>query len=156
MKEIRKDLKAFSLTQLNKIRELISQRNYGFDGPDKWLFDELECVLHCNQKSFEWERMEGDMILGEVWRQRIGEYYHKHSVHRFEYMYVKDCLKVIDEHGPHREPVHRGSQYKKVREFYIFPDGTVKLCRKDETHYLFNPYGEPIYVISVKIGSKSH
>ena len=93
-----------------------------------------------------------DVVLGEVWSQPIGEFYYKNTVHRFAYLYVESQGLAIADHG-HEEPVHGGEQVRKIKEWYVFPDGRMELCRKDCKHRLVNNYGKPIYVLSVKIGS---
>lgn len=74
------------------------------------------------------------------------------KMHIFAYLYAEYDSKqeiVIEAHG-HKEPFHRGKQVIKIKEWYIFPDGEIKFCNKDELHELVNNYGKPIYVISVK------
>ena len=41
-------------------------------------------------------------------------------------------------------------QIRKIKEWYVFPDGTIELCRKDEKHSLVNNFGKPIFVLSIK------
>lgn len=154
MTQVRKDLKPFDMARLNEFRKLMSDK-YGGEGPNKSFWDELECILKCNPKSYEWERMvNNEMVLGEVWSQPIGEFYYKNTVHRFSYLYVESQGLAISEHG-HEEPFHDGKQIIKVWEWYIFPDGKMELCKKDCTHKLVNDYGKPIYVISLKICSNA-
>lgn len=155
MRQTRKDLKPFDVARLNEFRKLMSDMYWG-EGPNKSFWDELECILRCNPKSYEWERMINDeVVLGEVWSQPIGEFYYPNTVHRFTYLYVGSQGLAIAEHGPHEEPFHDGKQIIKVKEWYIFPDGTMKLCPKDGTHQLINDYDTPIYVISLKISSNA-
>ena len=154
MKQTRKDLKPFDMARLNEFRKLMSDKYWG-QGPNKSFWDELENILHVTPTSDEWERMDNDeVVLGEVWSQPIGEFYYQHTVHRFAYLYVESQGLVIDEHG-HEEPFHARKQIKKVREWYIFPDGTMELCKKGCTHKLVNNYGTPIYVLSLKISSNA-
>ncbi len=154
MKQERKDLKPFGLGRLKEIRKIMKERYCG-NGPNASFWDELESILYHKPKSYEWERMENDeIVLGEVWSQPIGEFHYKHTVHQFTYLYVESQGLVIADHG-HEEPFHGGKQIKKIREWYIFPDGRIELCRKDETHKLVNNYGKPIYVISLKVSSNA-
>ena len=151
--EQRKVLHQFNAKRLKEIRKL-----RGTYDAFQSFWDELETVLKCKHpKSNEWERMDNDdVVLGEVWSQNIGEFYYKHTVHRFSYLYVESDGLAIAEHG-HEEPVNNGNQRRKVKEWYIFPDGTISPCGKDEKHRLFNNYGKPIYVLSVKIsGNGTH
>lgn len=139
----------FNRARLKEIRRL-----RGENDPFKSFWDELEIVLKCKHpKSNEWERMENDdVVLGEVWSQTIGEFYYKHTVHKFSYLYVKSQGLAIDYHG-HSEPANDGKQTRKIKEWYFFPDGKMYYCGKDGQHKLYNKYGEPIYVLSVKISS---
>lgn len=147
MEQQSKDLKTFGTQQLEELREL-----YG-KGSNSLFFDELETLLKIGDYSEKavWERMENDdIILGEVWSHPIGKFYHKHVVHEFSYLYVESQGLSIAEHG-HKEPANRGKQIRKIREWYVFPDGRMELCQKDCTHWLINDYQHPIYVLSVKI-----
>lgn len=155
MKQIRKDLKPFDMAKVHEFRKLM-RNMYWDNGPNKIFWDELECILKCKPKNYEWERMENDdIVLGKVWSQPIGEFYHKHTVHTFSYLYVESQGLAIAEHGPHEKLIHGGKQVAKVKEWYIFPDGRMELCKKDCTHKLVNDYGGPIYVISLKISSSA-
>ena len=158
MRQVRKDLKPFDMARLNEFRKLMSDMYWG-EGPNKSFWDELERVLKCNPKSYEWSRMVNDeVVLGEVWCQHIGEFWHMNTVHIFSYLYVESQGLAIAEHGQehgHEEPFHNGKQVIKASEWYIFPDGKMELCKKDCTHKLVNEYGEPIYVISLKICSNA-
>lgn len=147
MRQQRNDLRPFNMALLKEIRKVRGKRD-----PFKSFWDELEEILkYKDSESNEWERMNNDdIVLGEVWSQPIGEYYYKHNVHKFSYLYVESQGLAIAEHG-HEEPVNGGNQVRKVREWYIFPDGTMAVCRKGEKHSLLNDYGKPIYVISIKI-----
>ena len=154
MKEQRTDLKPFDLARLEEIREL-RRGMYRRGGPNKRFWDELETVLKReDHKNDEWQQMENDFVRGEVWSQSIGEFQYKHTVHKFSYLYVETQGLAIDEHG-HEEPVNGGKQVKKVKEWYIFPDGKMVFCDKDKMHSLVNDYGKPIYVLSVKVSSNS-
>lgn len=150
MKQQRKDLRPFNMARLKEIRKVRGRRRDSFQS----IWDELEMVLKCKHpKSNEWERMDNDdVVLGEVWSQHIGEFYYKHTVHRFTYLYVESQGLAIGKHG-HNEPANGGKQVRKVKEWYIFPDGKIYFCVKDELHKLVNNYGHPIYVLSVKISS---
>lgn len=151
MRQQQNDLRLmpFNQARLNEIRRLRGK----YDGFQSF-WDELEIVLKCKHpKSNKWERMENDyVVLGEVWKQTIGEIYYKHTVHRFSYLYVKSHGLVIGRHG-HNEPANEGKQTRKVKELYIFPDGLISVCGKDQEHQLYNKYDKPIYVLSVKISS---
>lgn len=155
MQQHRKDLQPFDMKCLNEIRKLRKGNKCYFSaGANSSFWDELECILKCNPKSHTWAKKDNDdIVLGEVWYQRVGEFYYKHTVHKFEYMYVESVESeelVIGWHG-HEEKVNNGKQTKKIREFYIFPDGKIEMCGKDCKHRLINDYGKPIYVISLKI-----
>ena len=153
MKQQRNDLQPFDMARLEEIRKLRGEMYCG--GNNRLFWDELESVLSSENysQSNEWERMDNDdVVLGEVWSQPIGEFYYKNTIHRFAYLYVVSQGLAIAEHG-HEEPVHNGEQIRKIKEWYIFPDGRMELCRKDHTHKLVNNYGKPIYVLSLKISS---
>lgn len=157
MQKHRKDLQPFDMKRLNEIRKLRKgDKCYFSAGDNSSFWDELECILKCNPKSHMWARKDNDgIVLGEVWYQRVGEFYYKHTVHKFEYMYVESEELVIDWHG-HEEAANHGKQTKKIREFYIFPDGRIEMCGKDCKHRLINDYGKPIYVLSLKICSNGN
>lgn len=152
MKEHLRELQPFDKKRLKEIRKLRKGNKHCFsEGANSSFWDELECILKCNPKSYVWEQMKkDDIVIGEVWSQPIGEFYYKHTVHKFEYLYVKSEGLVIDYHK-HEESIHGGKQIMKIREFYIFPDGKIETCGKDCKHRLVNNYGKPIYVISLKI-----
>lgn len=153
MEALRKDLQPFDMKRLNEIRKLRREDSYFSTGAYSSFWDELECILKCNSKSHIWARKDNDdTVLGEVWYQRVGEFYYKYTVHKFEYMYVESEDLVINWHG-HNEQIHGGKQVKKTREFYIFPDGSIEMCGKDCKHRLINDFGKPIYVLSLKICS---
>lgn len=157
---IRKDLRPFDMERLNEIRELRKSRMqgkcYSSSGENSSFLDELECILRCNPRSNEWKKKEQTgVVRGEIWYQRIGEYYHDNTLHVFEYMYVKSENIVVDEHGHIiKVMIHGKEQIMKIREFYIFEDGKITMCRKNKKHKLVNHYGMPIYVISLKIYGK--
>lgn len=148
--EQRKILQQFNEKQLKELRRL-SGSYYSY----MLFWDELETVLRRKiSKNNEWERMSNnDVILGEVWSQSIGEFYYKHSVHKFAYLYVKSEGMAIAEHKQ-EEPANGGRQIRKIKEWFIFPDGKINIFGKDDKHYLFNNYGKPIYVLSMTIGGK--
>lgn len=153
MKQQRKDLQPFDMARLEEIRKLRSEMYCG--GDNRLFWDELEAIITSKgySQSDEWERMDNDeVVLGEVWSQPIGEFYYNNTVHRFAYLYVESQGLAIGEHG-HSEPVHNGEQYRQIKEWYVFPDGRMELCRKYHTHKLMNNFGKPIYVLSIKIGS---
>ena len=140
---------SFNQAKLKGIRRL--RGNYD---AFRTFWDELEMILKCNPpKRNEWKRMNNGFVVGEVWSQPIGEIYYKHTVHKFSYLYVQSQGLAISRHG-HNEPANGGKQIRKVKEWYVFPDGTIHFCGKDEEHQLFNQYDAPIYVLSVKISSK--
>ena len=152
MGEQRTDLKSFGMEQLQTLRELRSNMYCG--GNNRLFFDELESIIkRVNYNpNIAWERMENnDIILGEVWTQPIGFFRYKNTVHKYEYLYIASTGHVIAEHG-HEKTVERCScqQIMKIKEWYIFPNGNMTLCRKDHTHHL-NHHGKPMYVISLKI-----
>ena len=157
----RDDLKPFDMKRLNEICKLRKLRMegkcYSNSGENSSFFDELECILRCNPtKNYEWEKKEQtEVVLGEIWYQRIGEYEYNNTLHVFEYMYVKSEGIVVDKHGHDTQVrIHDNLQTMKVREFYIFEDGKMKMCKKNEKHRLVNNYGRPIYVITLKIYGK--
>lgn len=159
MKQQRNDLQPFDMARLNEIRKLRSEMYCG--GDNKLFWDELEAIITSEgyAPSNEWERMDNDdVVLGNVWSQPIGEFYYKHTVHRFAYLYVESQGLVIGEHG-HSEPIHvyesgyEITMYRQLAEWYVFPNGSMELCRKYLTHKLVNNFGKPIYVLSIKIGS---
>ena len=88
--------------------------------------------------------------LSDKWYQPIGEFYYKNTIHRFEYLYIASTGLVIDKHR-NKEMItkHGIKQFRKITEWYIFPNGKMELCRKNEEHNLIH-FGKPIYVISVK------
>lgn len=157
MKEQRTDLKSFDRKMLSKLMDLRAQMYCG--GNNKLFFYELFNII--NQPDYKpspiWERMENDdIILGEVWTQLIGYYRYKNNVHKYEYLYVlpRNGI-VIGEHG-HEKIVERCGvqQIRKIKEWYIFPNGEMSLCRKGHTHHLIH-HGKPMYLISLKIWNHS-
>lgn len=158
MTSTRNHLQTFNLVTLREIRK-IRRKNSSFLNDHYNLFwDEIEAILRTKNPSQknEWQKLDNDdVILGDVWCQTIGEFYYKHTVHKFTYLYIGSQGLAIDEHG-HEEPANNGKQIRKIKEWYIFPDGTMSLCDKDETHKLFNRSENPIYVISVKISSNGN
>lgn len=155
MTQLREDPKPFDMEKLNEIRKL---RASMYCGRDNWLFwKELEAILEDNgSETKEWTKLEkDDVVLGDVWTQPIGVFYYKNTVHTYSYLYVETPEGlVIDEHG-HSELVHDGRDVKKTKEWYIFPDGRMEMCGKDDTHKLRNNFRKPIYVISLKITNRS-
>lgn len=153
MKRQRKDLKPFGMERLEEIRKLRSKMYCG--NSNKLFWDELEAIITREgyTQSDEWERLENDeVVLGEVWSQPIGEFYYKNTVHRFTDLYIESQEVAIGKHG-HSEPVHNGEQFRQMRQWYVFPNGKMKLCKKYCTHKLVNNFGKPIYVLSITIGS---
>lgn len=154
---MRRDLKHLDMERLNEMRQIMAKK-YLSKGPNCSFWDELEIILQTETESHEWvQKPKGGIILGNVWECPIGKFYHRHTVHIFAYLYAEYDPQqelVIDSHD-HKELFHGGKQVKKIKEWYIFPDGTVKFCDKDEFHQLINDYGKSIYVISVKSMSKA-
>lgn len=149
-----KNLKSFDMESLEEIRDVRRKMMRG--GGDNWKFwDEIEAIL--TRKGYTpkpWKRMENDnIVLGNVWNYDIGEFFYKHKVHRFNYLYTTSDGIVIAEHGPHEELVHAGKHIKKIEEWYVYPDGRMELCKKGCKHSLINNFGYPIYVVSIKITS---
>ena len=152
MREQRSDLKSFDMAQLQMLREL--RNNMYCGGDNRLFFDELEDIIKRTDYNFPpvWERMvNNDIILGEVWSQPIGYFRYKNTVHKYEYLYIASTGLVIAEHG-HEKILDRcgNQQVRKIKEWYIFPNGDMKLCKKDHTHRLIH-HGSPMYVISLKI-----
>lgn len=148
----RKDLKPFDKNRLKELCALKKSNTHSFDiGENSSFFHELDSILQYNPKSSLWFKKEKNkVILGDVWFQAIGKYYHRHTVHVYEYMYIDSPGLVIDFHS-HEKITHNGKQIIKITEFYIFEDGKVYMCPKDQQHALINTYGKSIYVISLKI-----
>lgn len=152
MKQQRKDLQPFDMVRLEEIRRLRDEM-LCCGGSNYHFWDELQTILKSADyyPSNKWERMNNDdVVLGEVWSQPIGEFYYKNTVHKFTYLYVESQGLAIADHG-HEELTRDGKQIRKIKEWYVFPNGIMELCDKDCKHRLLNDYGEPIYVISVKI-----
>jgi hypothetical protein len=157
MREQRTDLKSFDMAQLQSLRELRGNMYCG--GNNRLFFDELEDIITRTDKKAlpYWERMDNDdIILGEVWSQPIGYFRYKNTVHKYEYLYVASTGLVIAEHE-HEKLLDRCGcqQVRKIKEWYIFPNGNMKLCRKGHTHRLVHQ-GSPMYVISLKIWNHTH
>jgi len=148
------DLQQFNLAGLREIRK-VRRKIHRYGDPYELFWNEIEAVLRTKPPYLEneWQKLEKDFVIGEVWSQPIGEFYYNHTVHRFSYLYVESSGVAIEEHG-HEEPANGGKQMRKMKEWYIFPDGRSELCSKGETHRLVNNYGKPIYVLSIKIGGK--
>lgn len=148
MSERMQSLRPLNLAKLEEFRKL---RAPGHDSY-KSFWDELESVLRCRHpRSNVWEQMEkDDIVIGNVWKQNIGNFYYKHTVHKFSYLYVKSPGLAIRRHS-HTEPANNGEQIRKIKEWYFFSTGEVFFCDKDEKHQLENPYDFPIYVLSVKV-----
>lgn len=154
MEQQRSDLGTFDLARLNEIRQLRAKIYCG--GANRLFWDELESIITSEDypKTKVWTKLEkDDVVVGDVWKLPIGEFYYKNTVHKFEYLYVETGRKtVIKGHG-HEQMAHDGSRIRKIEEWYVFPDGTMKLCRKDQMHSLKNDYNRPIYVLSIKIAN---
>lgn len=85
-----------------------------------------------------------DVVLGEVWFQSIGYYQYRNTIHKYEYLYVLPRNGIIiGEHG-HGKLVYGGQQIRKIKEWYIFSNGDMNLCRKGKTHSLVH-HGDPMY-----------
>lgn len=154
---MRKNLKQFDLKDLGELKQAVYSWYRG-KVPNRSFWKELNSVIQTKTKSYKWIKKPKDkVVLGDVWELRIGEFYHKHTVHKFTCLYAEydpEQEVVIDSHG-HQEPFHGGKQIKKVKEWYFFPDGKMEFCNKDKFHQLVNRYGKPIYVLSVKVMSNA-
>lgn len=137
------------LAELRKVRRE-NERSYWLEDPYSCFWNELEFLLGLKKEIGSWEKLEGEDIKGDVWTQKIGDFYHKRMVHRFSCLYVESQGEVIAEHG-HEEPANGGKQRRKIKEWYVFPDGTTEVCNKDQKHKLVNNFGKPIYVLSIKV-----
>jgi len=148
MKQARMDLLPLNVARAKALREA----SYRFSKHHEFFWDELESILESEgyELSPYWEELDHPQKVGDVWKQSIGEFQHDKTVHKFTYLYVGTAGLAIDTHG-HNKVVHEGSQVKKTSELYVFPNGKVELCRKDEEHKLVNDFGEPIYVLAVKV-----
>ena len=156
MKQQRKDLQPFNMARLNEIREVRKKRRRMMRGDSHEVFwSELEAILHTKEQSTknEWEQLENEFVRGKVWTQPIGNFYYHCTVHEYSYLYVESDGLAVDEHG-HERRVHGGRNIQKIKEWYIFPDGSIEMCDKDEKHKLVNNYGHPIYVISLKVSGR--
>lgn len=154
MRKQRTDLRPFNMAQLNQLRRRRQAMRNGKSPREFW--NELEQILSSEDyiTSDVWERLKNDdVVLGEVWSQPIGTFSHKNKVHQYTYLYVQSSGLAIDEHS-HEEEVHWGKHTMKMSEWYIFSDGRMELCRKNEKHKLINDSDDPIYVIAVRIRSR--
>lgn len=150
----RLDLKPFDMECLEEIKKL---RYEMYCGRTNWAFwEELEFILTDSSYSMYratnkgWEKLEKDeVVIGDVWSYHIGDFYYANTVHSFTYLYVETQGMAIAEHG-HDKRVHLGKDIKKTTEWYVYPDGRMEICKKDEKHSLNNGYGKPIYVLSIK------
>lgn len=155
----RSDLKPFDMECLEEIKK---RREVMFCGRGNWSFwEELEFILTHDSMSMEraankgWEKLEKDeVVIGDVWSYHIGDFYYANTVHSFTYLYVETQGMAIAEHG-HTKRVHNGKDIKKATEWYIYPNGKMEICKKDETHSLENKFGKPIYVLSIKKTSRT-
>lgn len=153
----------FTENDLNSIREKTGEP-YWIESPLDCFWKEIEEILRTTEKPASWKKLKGKDIHGDVWQQEIGESMHHHTVHRFAWLYVESTGEVIGEHG-HEEPVNisketkgkktKSKQTKRFKEWYVFPDGTIAICPRGETHKLINSFKKPIYVLSIKVGSNS-
>ncbi len=154
---MRNDLKQFDLKELGELKQAVYSLYRG-KVPNRSFWKELNSVIQTKTKSYKWhQKPKDDVVLGEAWELRIGEFYHKHTVHKFTYLYAEydpENEIVIGLHE-HKEVFHGVKQIKKVKEWYVFPDGKVEFCNKDKFHQLVNSYGKPIYVLSVKVMSNA-
>ena len=150
----RTDLKPFNKMCLKEIRKLRTRMVGG--GRDRIFFDELENILELNTSGEEWEQMKHDgIVVGEIWKQKIGEFHYKRRVHKFYYLYVSEGV-VMDNYR-HYKMVNKGGQKMPVKEWIIFPDGTMEMCNKREVHKLINGYKKPIYIVSISsMSSRAH
>lgn len=156
MVQQRTDLQSFKKAQLEEIRNLRASMYCG--GDNRLFWDELEGIIKNEDypETHVWTRLENnEVVIGEVWSHPIGEIYYKNTVHKFAYLYVKTQGLAIREHG-HEEIVHNGKQIRKIEEWYVFPDGKMELCRKDEKHKLNNSWRKPIYVLSIKVANGAY
>lgn len=148
----------FTEKDLASIREK-TMKPYWLESPLDCFWKEIKEILRTTEKPASWKKLKGKDIHGDVWQQKIGQYMHHHTVHRFAWLYVESTGEVIGEHG-HEEPVNtrkktKSKQTKRFKEWYVFPDGTIAVCPRGETHRLINSFGKPIYVLSIKVGSNS-
>ncbi len=151
----RSDLKPFDMECLEEIKKLRDEMHCGRANWSFW--EELEFILKSNNepRSNVWEKLVPDeVVIGDVWSCHIGDFYYANTVHRFTYLYVETPGMAIAEHG-HSKRVHNGKHIKKTTEWYVYPDGRMEICKKDEKHSLNNRYGKPIYVLSVKVSNRT-
>lgn len=148
------DLQPLNLARLNKLRK---QRSRDGKCDDYWRYwSELDYILQTQPSSSlnEWQKLEKMSVVGEVWKQYIGEYRYKHSVHEYILLHVESSGWVITEHA-HTKLVNNGHQEKKVSQIYVFlSDGHEEVCGKDQTHSLFNEYDTPLDVLCINISGK--
>ena len=149
----KEELSSFiSLKSLYEIRRNMTSK-HGGRCPNSSFFDELESIISNRTLEYQWvKKPKEGVVKGDVRECLIGKFYHKRTVHIFTCLYAEydpEQEVVIDSHG-HEEKFPRGKKVKKIKEWYIFQDGKVEFCDKDELHQLVNDYGKPIYVISVK------
>lgn len=147
-------MECLSSKSVKDMRNLVKGENLGFEN---FLY-ELNNVLKETYNP-KWEKRQIDeLTLNEVWEQKLGVIKYHKTTHTFSCMYVPNQGVAISKHS-HNQLVHNGKNIKKTRELYIFyvPSKILemKFCRKDETHELCNNYGEPVYVISVKITGRA-
>ena len=138
----------FNLKNLKELREKTT-KPYWIESPMEPFWRELEEILMNSSQKGRWKKLRGEP--GDVWRCDIGEYRHKHTVHRFSWLYVESTGEAVGMHG-HEELANGGKQKRKIKEWYVFPDGRVEVCDKGQLHRLVNDYGMPIYVLSIKSG----
>ncbi len=155
---MQRNFRSFDIDCLNEIRARRASFRDPFTSLDQFasFWNELESILrYSSPESSAWHRMNNNaVVVGEVWTQHIGEYYYKHTVHIFSYLCVVSNGLAIAMHG-HSEPANGGTQTRKIKELYVFPDGTSRFCGKDEQHCIVNKSLHPLYVLSVKIRSIS-
>ena len=146
-------LRTFNMEELKKLTKVMLEKNIKREhGPDsfKRFICELEHLIP-KRNNFEWEQMFG--INNIVVLQQIGKVYYKHTVHIFEWLYVKNPGLAIGRHS-NNELANGGTQIRKGREWYIFKDGTIDFCNKDQSHELVNIYDQPTYVLVIKTKRK--
>ncbi len=147
-----KRLKVFTRRTLNVLR--ITRGKY--DGLNNF-WNDIEVALKCkNPKDVCWKKYPGKNgyeYAGDVRIQEIGEVFYKHTVHRFEYIFLAPHSR-IDIFKGYNEPCNP-KQYKKFREWHVFFDGTVEFFAKDESSSVVNRTGEDMYFLRIRVGSNS-
>ena len=118
-----------------------------------WISHELQNLLEFTQPH-DWVKKEGELFAGNVLEQYIGTVYHKHTKHVYTCLYIASDGPAVFRHG-HAEVLPNGD-IKKTKEWYIFSDGHIEFCNKDDVHDLVNNSNKPIYVISVKVTGRGH